>query len=628
MIIKRYQEDVEDVLTWILGAEDKLNIEQENNSKSEESLDTVQHIFQSLDDFTTESSDKQKKIEDILREGQLLMKSILSNADDIKEIQIQRDLLNDKWEELKNMIMDKQERLHNTLMSLQKKQLNDFSEWLKTAEHKISTFSEMETDLDKVKEQFKEHMQFQNEVREHEPMVKTLSSMLIIIDECENPNFSSENLTDDLVDQLEALAEKWKNVCTIVEERETTLNIWIMLLEQEIKFNNWAEKISKRLQDIKIAASEASASRTSFLSDLINRLDKMKKDVNVQLVYYFELFDEAKVQLKKINKDSQAAIKIKSKIETLSKQWHSIIDQANMLSDSIRKICDVQNEQIKLERKGSIRAKNEELQRTASKRYKLDKWKLEEWKKSTGAFLKSLRKYQEMLGVQINKSSDEEKTEQTENNLLLDDLDLKEQEILIDETQNEFEEKECEYQNLVQQGNFLIEELKKFTNSTKDDTIELEELIETMKQNWNDLKSALNDKQLKVNAYFNLVKLHGECDVMNRVLKLNNNRLDNEKIMIKKLNTKQNFNEINKIYEQCKLRNKSMLGQKKRVQTIEDEFNAILEQYPKLSQEGIVNDLKSFLSQTTSKEVSLNCKKVRLSKSLKRIGEIILLIFF
>ena len=630
LIIKRYQEDVEDVLTWILGAEEKLN-NNEQQDKNEESLETIQQIVQSLEDFTIGSSDRQKKIKDILREGQLLMRSILNSEDDVKEIQIQRDLLSGKWEELKNMIMDKQERLHNTLMSLQKKQLNDFSNWLKTVEDKISAFNEIETNLELVNEQYKEHMQFQNElVREHEPMVKTLNDMYIIIDECENPNLSSENLTEDLVDQIEALAEKWNNVCTIIEEREATLNIWKMLLEQEDKFNKRVMKIVKRLQEIETAASEG-ASGITFLSNLISRLDRMKKEVNVQLIYYSEMFNQAQVQLRRISKDSQAAIRIKEKIDILSKQWNSIMDKMNMLSDSIRKMYDVQNEQTKLERKSSMRAKNnssDDKSRSA-KRLKLDKWKLEEWQKSISAFLESLRKYEERLGIELEKTNDSNNQKQAaaaeDSNLIikLDDLDLKEQELLIDETQDEFEVKECDYQSLVQQGTFLIEELKKL----EEDTLNLDELLEIMKRKWKQCNDALSEKQLKISAYLNLVKLASECDAIRPEINLNNERLDTERSMIKKLNTKQNFNEINKMYDQYKLQLKVLLAQTNHIKTIEDEYKEILKQFPTLSRDKTAVSLKMFLDywQETIRKIAEYQQdvenKLRLGKKVKEKAE-------
>lgn len=613
-MIKRYEEEVEDILAWIIGAEEKLNTEKENK---EESLDTIQQIFQSLDDFTTESTDREKKIKDILKEGQFLMRSILTNEKGIREVQIQRDLLSNKWDELKNLIMDKQERLHNTLMSLQRKQLNDFSEWLKTAEHKISQFKEIETDLKLVKEQYNEHMQFQNEVRDHEPMVNTLTDMVIIIDECENPNYSSENLTEDLVDQLEALAEKWKNVCTIVEERETTLNIWSMLLEQEINFNNWVMKIEKRLQEIEKGVSEGQ-SKISFLNDCMTRLDKMKKDVEFQSDFYSEMFKEVQRKLKKINKDSKPAIRIKNKIDSLSNQWKSIMERRNLLRNSIQDMYDVQNEQNKLERKSSIRSqKSRSLDQSNRKRYKLDEWRLTEWKNSVIAFVKGLKSHEEKLGIVNDMNSlvdsEEEQDKKRENILLIEDLDIKEQEILIDEMQTEFDVEEVEYQNQVQLGNFLIEELESKTN---EDTTILKELLQIMKSRWNKLKDVLDEKQLKIDNYTNLVKLYNECETLNRVLMLHNNRLDNDKIRIKKLNIKQNLTEINQIYEQCKVKNKTILTHHEKITVIDKEFKQILKKYPKFNQNETAKSITYFLNYWKETMAKINNFELEIENTL------------
>ena len=588
---------MEELLAWILGAEEKLNMEQKQKEE-ESSLDTIQQIFQSMDDFANESKSKGKAISDTLQEGQLLVKSFLSEPDDIKEIDIQRDLLADKWEELKNLIMDKQEQLHHTLMSLQKKHLNDFSTWLKTAEDQIASFSEIAADPELVKQQYREHMRFQNEVREHESMVKTLASMLVIIDECENPNISYENLTDELVDQLEALAEKWTNVCRIVDERETALRIWMLLLEQETSFGSWVAKTENRLAGIQAAVDEAmkSSSGAGYLSELLGRLNRMQGEEKAKRDEYLSMLKTAQVQLKKIDKDCQAAIRIKEKIDGLSKQWESVTGMRKLLSEKIQAMCDLQN-QSKLERKGSIRANSLDSQRS-SKRIKnekdLDTWKRDDWNKLADVFVKSLRSHEQILGVnQASNQADNQsgRHEEAAELTKLDDLDLKEQEVLVEETQLEFGDKELDYQDLVQQGTILIEALKNLNrDATKD-----EERLETMKQRWGALKDALESKQQKLSAHQSLLRLQGECNVMKRVLNLSIARLDSERSLIKKLNARQNYAEINKIYEQFMLRTKSMLTQRLRVQAIRSELGEIVQQFPPLGKERTADDLRYFL---------------------------------
>lgn len=586
-VIQRYQERVEELLAWILGAEEKLTQEQRQRGR-EESMDTIQEIFQSLDDFTTESRVKEKEIQDALQEGVMLVKSVLSKPEDLREIEIQRELLAVKWEELKNLIMDKQERLHNTLMALQKRQLKLFSDWLKTAEAQIASFAEIETDLQAVIEQLKAHMAFQNEVREHELHVNTLLNMVIIIDECENPNYSSENLTDDLHDQIEALGEKWKNVCRIVEEREATLNIWITLLKNEAEFTNWVAKTENRLQGIQNAVNDAlksSGSGTSYLGELLGRLKRMEDDENAKRREYFSIFQVLQKQLKTINQSSLAAIRIKEKIDSLSKQCQSITALRKLLSVKIQAMYDLQT-QSKLERKGSMRASS--LGHPSNKQ--LSTYKIDDWKKSVGEFMKSLLEHEETLGVRQN--GGQPAGGQPAGDLPLDDADLNKQEELIDELQFEFGEKELEYQGLVQQGNFLIGELQKLNRATD----ELEELIESMKPRWGQLKDALEDRQQKLDTHQRLVRLHGECNSLNRFLNQTNNRLENEKIIVKKLNSKQNYREINQVYEQWKLHKNPMQSQNKRVQAIEEEYQECVRQFAKLSTDQRALDVQHFLT--------------------------------
>ena len=630
IFINEYQSNVEDVLTWILGAEEQL---QKEDTLEDKSLEIIQQLFHSLERFTTESSEKQAKIKDILSEGQMLISSSICNVDERKEIQLQRNLLSQRWEELRLKIMEKQSQLHHTLMSLQKKQLEEFRVWLTIAEDKISRFSEIGPDLEAIKNQYQEHMVFQNEVKDHEGIVKSLSNMVIIIDECDNPTFSTENLSDDLVDELEALAEKWRHVCSFVEERgnslEYILNIWQMLEEQEQRFNCWIVKVVKRLQEIEDAVVEMNP-KSQFVDSLTKRLDKMEKDVNVQLMYYSEILNKGKHLLEKIDQKSLAAIEIRRKIDLLSAQWDSIMERMNKIGNSIRQLTEMHREQTTATNnngdnstdKDSISSDNS--QRTkfnnqhsdsdaklssdeGAKKRKLDSWKLKEWQKELDGFVEWLEKCECSLGIHSDSGESS----------LFEQLDVKEQEVLLDETESEMNT--GEFETLIERGREIVEELDRF--GEEPDSIVA--IIDTIEARWCRLKEDLQQKQKKVLAFVSLMRLQSEADAMRRVLDLHVKWLQGEQTALEQFQTSKvgnkdtHVSELNKMFEQCKLRCKSMISQEERVESMSEGSSKILQQYPPFGQEELALDLNDFLDYWQQTNRKLRLFQERLEQLIK-----------
>lgn len=591
-------------MAWILGAEEQL---EKDDGFVHENLETIQQLFYHLERFTTESSEKQSKIKDILNEGQMLILSSFCNHEERKEIQLQRNLLSQRWEDLRLKIMDKQSQLHHTLMDLQKKQLEEFRVWLTIAEDKISRFSEIGPDLAAIRQQYQEHMVFQEEVKNHEGIVKSLSNIIIIIDECENPTFSNENISDELVDQLEALAEKWRHVCLFVEERgnllEYILNIWKMLDEQEGKFNSWIVKILKRLKEIEDALVDLNP-RSKFVDTLMKRLDKMEADVNAQLMYYSEILNKGKHLLEKIDERSLAAIEIRRKIDLLSSQWDLIMERMNKIGHSIRQLTQLHREPSvgasqdngsdggsysHIIPSDSLRPDISDDQLTegsSHKKRKLDSWKLKEWQKALDTFVVWLERCESALGVHSD-----------DHDSIFDQLEVKEQKVLLDDTENEVDANSNELNELVSRGREIVEELGR----VNEDPEAVVTIIDTIEARWCKLKSDLEQKQQKVAAFISLMRLQSEADAMRRVLSLHEKWLDNEKCQLQARmqqpkNEHPNQTDLKKTKEQCKLRAKSMHSQEDRVKLMQIQCDHICDQFRHLHDEKLTRDLKQFLA--------------------------------
>lgn len=103
-----YQVALEEVLTWLLEAEDKLNHAPEPAS----TLDSLKEQFHEHESFLIELSGHQDGVGAVLEEGARLLADGGLQKDEEHEVRIQMSLLNSRWEGLRMRAMDRQSRIH------------------------------------------------------------------------------------------------------------------------------------------------------------------------------------------------------------------------------------------------------------------------------------------------------------------------------------------------------------------------------------------------------------------------------------------------------------------------------------------------------------------------------------
>lgn len=103
-----YQVALEDVLTWLLEAEDKLNHAPEPGS----SLDILKQQFHEHETFLMELSGHQDGVGTVLEEGARLLAEGGLHKDEEHEVRVQMSLLNSRWEGLRMRAMERQTKIH------------------------------------------------------------------------------------------------------------------------------------------------------------------------------------------------------------------------------------------------------------------------------------------------------------------------------------------------------------------------------------------------------------------------------------------------------------------------------------------------------------------------------------
>ena len=124
----------EDVLEWLLEAEDKLK---SMPAVSDSNLKEAKRQFDDNAEYMGELDTHQKVVGEVIRKGRHLLSSPLTASQE-KDVKIRQKLLIDRWEGLRQQALDRQNSLHEKLMELQRQEMQRLRNWMTETEDKIS----------------------------------------------------------------------------------------------------------------------------------------------------------------------------------------------------------------------------------------------------------------------------------------------------------------------------------------------------------------------------------------------------------------------------------------------------------------------------------------------------------
>ncbi|NXL56302.1 UTRO protein, partial [Chordeiles acutipennis] len=334
MDLDSYQVALEEVLTWLLSAEDAFREQEEISGDVEE----VKEQFSTHEGFMMELTAHQSSVGSVLQAGnQLVAQGNLSPEEEF-EIQEQMLLLNSRWEELRVESMDRQSRLHDVLMELQKQQLQQLSDWLTVTEERIQKMESqiLAEDLQSLQKQLEEHKNLQSDLEAEQVKVNSLTHMVVIVDES-----SGESATAILEEQLQRLGERWTAVCRWTEERRVKLQeiqlLWQELLEEQCLLKAW-------LTEKEEALSKVQTSNFKDQTDLsvnVRKLAILKEDMGMKRQTLDQL-NELGQDVAQILGNGRASSKIDQDQEELTQRWDSLVqkleDYSNQVTEAIGSI--------------------------------------------------------------------------------------------------------------------------------------------------------------------------------------------------------------------------------------------------------------------------------------------------
>lgn len=334
MDLDSYQIALEEVLTWLLSAEDTF---QEQDDISDD-VEDVKEQFATHETFMMELTAHQSSVGSVLQAGnQLMTQGTLSDEEEF-EIQEQMTLLNARWEALRVESMERQSRLHDALMELQKKQLQQLSGWLTLTEERIQKMESLPVgdDLPSLQKLLEEHKSLQSDLEAEQVKVNSLTHMVVIVDEN-----SGESATAVLEDQLQKLGERWTAVCRWTEERWNRLQeiniLWQELLEEQCLLEAWLTEKEEALNKVQTGNFKDQKE----LGVSVRRLAILKEDMEMKRQTLDQL-SEIGQDMGQLLSNPKASEKMNSDSEELTQRWDSLVqrleDSSNQVTQAVAKL--------------------------------------------------------------------------------------------------------------------------------------------------------------------------------------------------------------------------------------------------------------------------------------------------
>ncbi|KAJ8679612.1 hypothetical protein QAD02_015399, partial [Eretmocerus hayati] len=258
-----YQVALEEVLTWLLEAEDVLN----NAPDPGPGLELLKRQFHEHESFLVELSRHQDGVGAVLEEGERLLAEGGLQKDEEHEVRVQMSLLNSRWESLRKRALHRQAAIHQTLMETQQTQLDSLRQWLTKTEDRISRMAGSET-KSPIKEQLEQLSELEEDIKNQQTVVDGLKNMVVVVDE-----ESSETVYAQMEDQLSALGERWTHICQWQQKRRQNLQalslFWTELESDYKKLVSW-------LGETGITLKQMEADPVSEIGQVLDRIKKLQ----------------------------------------------------------------------------------------------------------------------------------------------------------------------------------------------------------------------------------------------------------------------------------------------------------------------------------------------------------------
>nr|CAD7404046.1 unnamed protein product [Timema cristinae] len=542
-----YQVALEEVLTWLLEAEDKLS----NSLDVEGSLEIVKEQFHYHEGFLLELAGHQEGVGAVLEEGARMLSEEGLSRDEEDEVRVQMRLLNSRWESLRVKSMERQNKIHETLMELQQRQLDSLRSWLTATEDRISRMSEPGPDWERLRVQMEQHGQLQEDLERQQRVVDALSNMVVVVDEN-----SPESAYSQMEDQLTALGERWAHICQWTEERHNKLRElnarWTEVRDECQRQGAWLDSREAQLKQWEVNP----ALEMGEVLNRIRKLQVLKHEMDAQQRRLVELQESTQGLLV----DSTGGVNILEKLELLQDRW-----------DALVQIMEVQGQRIS--NSGFEFSLSPATGGTTTTATSSDgQWEKHETVTTTSSH-ENLSPYQVLMQsgskkrrlgsaarLEFESASSQVMgwLEHTESSLRTwrsgeEDLSVDEQLVMLEDVEVDIGAHKNELERTVELGRRLVQEIKSENEPVQDE----EHKVSDLERRWNNVLTLLQEQKERMDFLSKKKILYGELSSLEMVYQGYHKWWEGAKVA--------NTAAVNHQLEHCRVKLKSMKSHEDRI---------------------------------------------------------------
>uniref|UniRef100_A0A3Q4HHK4 Calponin-homology (CH) domain-containing protein n=1 Tax=Neolamprologus brichardi TaxID=32507 RepID=A0A3Q4HHK4_NEOBR len=315
--LESYQAALEEVLTWLLSAEDGLQGQAPISNHVEE----VKEQFHTHEGYMVELTTHQSSVGRVLRAGAALLGEGNLSEEEDSEVREQMNLLNSRWEHLRVASMERQSRLHEVLMDLQHEQLQQLTDWLDVTEARIKKMGAqaLGPDLEDIKRRVEEHKLLQEDLELEQVRVNSLTHMVVVVDEN-----SGDSTTAALESKLQVLGDRWAAICRWTEERwillQETLLKWQHFTNEQCLFDSWLTQKEEMVGSIKTTNLKDQTEMVACL----HHLTTVKADLDVKRPTMDKLCSMSQDLLSSV-KNKEVASKLEARLDSFAQRWEQLV---------------------------------------------------------------------------------------------------------------------------------------------------------------------------------------------------------------------------------------------------------------------------------------------------------------
>ncbi|XP_044016172.1 dystrophin, isoforms A/C/F/G/H-like isoform X2 [Aphidius gifuensis] len=586
-----YQVALEDVLTWLLEAEDKLN----NSQDIEQTLDKIKEQFHEHETFMIELSGHQNGVGVVLSEGERLLADGGLQKDEEDEVRVQMSLLNTRWDGLRTKAMERQSKIQQILMDMQQEQLNSLKNWLTQTETRIAHIGASETSNTTINQQIEQLNDLDNSVQMQKSMFDVLKNIIVVVDE-EN----SAIIYSQMQDQLSSLDDRWTHICKWIDEKRDKLNNldtqWSCIVVEYKRLVTW-------LNETKITLKQMEAVPASEIGEVLERIKNLKT-LNFEMDSNKNNLAEIQSVVQKFADEGKLAEcwDLLDKIESLQDDW-----------DAVGQIMEVQSQRISNSgfdfdlneaTETTISQKNNWMSETVTSiAYKQDNI-LKNQQNDLKKRKISIEKEFETILIQFYKWLDYVDLEIGRSVGVFDELSVEEKNIVYEEKLADVEAHKIEYENVINIGEKYIDELKN-TNESFDNIISK---INSVKNCWKTINDRLIEIKNKIDYLIDIKQIRSELSSLHMIVECCSKWFDD--------------NKENNLIEPFRVKMKSIKSLEDRVNKVTSKLEVLKEkksQFIEDNTESIETETKDLVNYWNDMNKKLTDRLAELSSVVEKI---------